>query len=146
MISAGYGIQLYIDPVEKKLYGNETANLCKHLDKTEGVCTLEEAVQGILTLRNLHKKMDETVLRAYGWEDLELAHDFYEVDYLPENDRVRFTISTEARKEVLKRLLKLNHEIHEREKKSGNSSKRKTNKKKSKKKKNANAPVQLNLF
>ena len=39
----------------------------------------------------------------------------YEVDYLPENDRVRFTISPESRKEVLKRLLKLNHEIHEKE-------------------------------
>jgi len=38
--------------------------------------------------------------------------DFYEVDYLPENDRVRYTISPDARKEVLKRLLKLNHEIH----------------------------------
>jgi len=44
-----------------------------------------------------------------------LAHDFYEVDYLPENDRVRYTISPDAGKEVLKRLLKLNHEIHEQE-------------------------------
>ena len=31
--------------------------------------------------------MDETVLKAYGWEDIDIAHDFYEVDYLPENDR-----------------------------------------------------------
>jgi hypothetical protein len=38
------------------------------------------------------------------------------VAYLPENDRVRYTISPDARKEVLKRLLKLNHEIHEQEK------------------------------
>jgi hypothetical protein len=59
--------------------------------------------------------MDETVLKAYGWEDIDLAHDFYKVDYLPENDRVRYTISPDARKEVLKRLLKLNHEIHEQE-------------------------------
>jgi hypothetical protein len=63
--------------------------------------------------------MDETVLKAYGWEDIDLAHDFYEVDYLPENDRVRYTISSDARKEVLKRLLKLNHEIHEQEVKAG---------------------------
>ena len=36
----------------------------------------------------------------------------YEVDYLPENDRIRYTISPNAKKEVLKRLLKLNHKIH----------------------------------
>jgi len=51
----------------------------------------------------------DAVLKAYGGEDIYLAHDFYEVDYLPENDRVRYTISPDARKEVLKRLLKLNH-------------------------------------
>ena len=53
---------------------------------------------------------DETVLKGYGWMGIDLAHDFYEVDYLPENDRMRYTISPEARKELLKRLLKLNHE------------------------------------
>jgi hypothetical protein len=73
----------------------------------------------MLHLRELHKQMDETVLKAYGWEYINLAHDFYKVDYLPENDRVRYTISPDARKEVLKRLLKLNHEIHEQEVKAG---------------------------
>jgi hypothetical protein len=34
------------------------------------------------------------------------------VDYLPENDRIRYTIHPDARKEVLKRLLELNHQIH----------------------------------
>ena len=32
------------------------------------------------------------------------------MDYLPENDRIRYTISPVARKEVLRRLLALNHE------------------------------------
>jgi hypothetical protein len=59
--------------------------------------------------------MDAAVLDAYGWNDIQLMHDFYEVDYLPENDRIRFTIHPEARKEVLKRLLELNHKIHEEE-------------------------------
>jgi hypothetical protein len=63
-------------------------------------------------------------LKAYGWEDIDLSHDFYEVDYLPENDRVRYTISPDARKEVLKRLLKLKHEIHEQEVKAGLYAKR----------------------
>lgn len=85
--------------------------------------------------------MDETVLKAYGWTDINLAHDFYEVEYLPENDRIRYTISPAARKEILKRLLKLNHEIHEQEQKEVKSTKTKT-----KIKHKAGATKQLNLF
>ena len=85
--------------------------------------------------------MDETVLKAYGWEDINLAHDFYEVDYLPECDRVRYTISPDARKEVLKHLLKLNHEIQEQEVKAGPHVKGKT-----KKKQKADASGQIKLF
>ncbi len=81
--------------------------------------TCETAFQDILKLRQLHKQMDEAVLKAYGWTNINLDHDFYEVDYLPENDRVRFTISPQARKEILKRLLELNHYIHEQEVKAG---------------------------
>ena len=80
-------------------------------------------------------------LKAYGCEVIDLAHDFYEVDYLPENDRVRYTISPEAGKEVLKRLLKLNHEIHEQEVKAGLHIKGKT-----KKKQKADASGQIKLF
>jgi hypothetical protein len=70
----------------------------------------QEALDCIIQLRKLHIELDTTVRDAYGWNDLDLAHDFYEVETLPENDRVRFTISPTARKELLKRLLKLNHE------------------------------------
>jgi hypothetical protein len=38
-----------------------------------------------------------------------MEHDFYEVETLPENDRVRYTISPATRKELLKRLLAENH-------------------------------------
>ncbi|MBK7438359.1 MAG: hypothetical protein IPI77_16550 [Saprospiraceae bacterium] len=77
-------------------------------------------------------QMDEAVLDAYGWNDIALKLDFYEVDYLPENDRVRFTIHPDARKEVLKRLLELNHKIHEEEVKKGLWAKKKTITKKAK--------------
>ena len=70
----------------------------------------DAALAGIIELRRLHIELDTTVRDAYGWQDLDLAHDFYEVETLPENDRVRYTISPAARKELLKRLLKLNHE------------------------------------
>lgn len=103
--------------------------LQKHLEKTPNTISFEEAVQGIVKLRELHKQMDEAVLEAYGWQDIALRHDFYEVDYLPENDRVRYTIHPEARKEVLKRLLELNHKIHEEEVAAGLWDKKKAVKK-----------------
>lgn len=65
---------------------------------------------GLVELRRLQVALDNAVRDAYEWSDLNLGHDFVEVDTLPENDRVRYTISPAARKEVLKRLLALNHE------------------------------------
>jgi hypothetical protein len=97
----------------EKTYGKDTAHLVKHLAASkEATYTLEQALAGIHQLRALQVEMDQAVLEAYGWGDIQLRHDFYEVDYLPENDRVRYTIHPEARKEVLKRLLELNHKIH----------------------------------
>ena len=64
----------------------------------------------ILKMRQLHKEIDEQVAIAYGWNDLALDYDFYEVDYLPENDRLRYTVSDEARNEILDRLTILNKE------------------------------------
>lgn len=97
----------------EKQYGKETAHLVKHLAASkEATYTLEQSLAGIHRLRALHVEMDQAVLEAYGWGDILLRHDFYEVDYLPENDRVRYTIHPEARKEVLKRLLELNHRVY----------------------------------
>lgn len=72
--------------------------------------TFDEAFAGIAELRRLRVALDRAVRDAYGWESLDLQHDFYEVETLPENDRVRYTISPDARREVLQRLLALNHE------------------------------------
>jgi hypothetical protein len=71
----------------------------------------------VQNLRDNHVAIDQAVAKAYGWNDIKLGHDFHEMEYLPENDRVRFTICLEARKEVLKRLLLLNHERYEMENK-----------------------------
>jgi methylase of polypeptide subunit release factors len=117
--------------------------LQKHLDKTTNTISFNEAIQGILKLRELHVQMDYAVLDAYGWNDVALRHDFYEVDYLPENDRIRFTIPSEARNEVLKRLLELNHKIHEEELEAGAFEKKVVSK--AKKKKGVN-PNQNELF
>ena len=63
---------------------------------------------GLLQLRDLHVELDKAVRDAYDWQNLELNHDFHEVKTLPENDRIRYTISTAARREVLSRLLRKN--------------------------------------
>jgi hypothetical protein len=66
-------------------------------------------------LRAFQREMDAAVARAYGWEDLDLEHGFHKVSYLPEKDRVRFTISETARVEVLRRLSELNRQRYEEE-------------------------------
>lgn len=112
----------------QKKYGKETWNLYRHLEiEKKGNIKYKEAVPKIKELRQLHVGIDEAVLAAYGWHAdsdkwgpaIKLKHAFYEVDYLPENDRVRYTIHPEARKEVLKRLLLLNNERFEEEARKG---------------------------
>ena len=66
-------------------------------------------------LRSLQCQMDLAITQAYGWTDLSLNHGFQEVSYLPENDRIRFTISEAARLEVLRRLSELNRQRNEAE-------------------------------
>ena len=66
-------------------------------------------------MRGLHCEIDLAVVRVYGWDDIDLEHGYHEVPYLPENDRVRFTISGRARLEVLRRLSDLNRQRYEEE-------------------------------
>ncbi len=58
--------------------------------------------------------MNCAVAAAYGWSDLDLGHGFHET-----KQGVRFTISEPARREVLQRLLKLNHERYAEEVRQG---------------------------
>ena len=59
----------------------------------------------ISRLRELHVAMDQAVAAAYGWDDLALGHGFHETA-----QGLRFTIDESARREVLGRLLTLNHQ------------------------------------
>ena len=74
----------------------------------------KEKYTDIAYLRELHVEMDNAVAAAYGWRDLDLGHGFHES---PQG--VRFTISETARREVLTRLLQLNHERYEEEVRQG---------------------------
>jgi hypothetical protein len=66
--------------------------------------------ESIIELRRLHLMMDEKVAVAYDWGDINLGHNFHKT-----KQGIRFTISEDARREVLQRLLKLNHERYEEE-------------------------------
>lgn len=86
----------------------ETQNLYNDKNLSQSNSLFED----ITALRNICTKLDKAVLKAYGWSDINLKHDFYELDHLPDSDRERFTINPEAKREILKRLLVLNREIH----------------------------------
>ena len=85
----------------------------------------DETAADIQQLRSLHVEMDNAVAAAYGWQGIDLEHDFHET-----KQGLRYTISETARREVLDRLLLLNHEryaeevaqgLHDKGKKKGKS-------------------------
>ncbi|MFJ6022588.1 type IIL restriction-modification enzyme MmeI [Nocardiopsis alba] len=61
-------------------------------------------------LREIHVEIDEAVMDAYGWSDLDLKHAHHET---PQG--VRWTVAPDARVEILDRLLELNLARHEEE-------------------------------
>ena len=63
-----------------------------------------EIRDSIKQLRELQIEMDNSVLTAYNWEDIDLGYGWYET-----KQGLRYTICNEARSEILDRLLELNH-------------------------------------
>lgn len=103
----------------------------------------EITAENIQEFRYLHIELDQAVAAAYGWDDLDLGHGFHET-----KQGVRFTISEEARREVLQRLLKLNHERYEEEVAQGlhDKKKKKTSAPRKKKKSTAKDGGNLDIF
>ncbi len=102
----------------------------------------DELAEDIAKLRQLHIEMDKVVAAAYGWQDLDLAHDFH-----PTKQGIRFTISEPARREVLDRLLALNHQRYAEEVAQGLHDKKKPSNKKAKSTApKPTDPIQVSLF
>ena len=87
------------------------------LSRKEGLTALynrfnaaDEHADDIRRLRELHAEMDRAVAEAYGWTDLDLGHDFHQT-----KQGIRFTVSEPARREILDRLLALNHQRYKEE-------------------------------
>lgn len=58
----------------------------------------------VARLREIHQTLDETVMAAYGWDDVPLRHGFHTYRKM-----TRWTVCPEARVEILDRLLEENH-------------------------------------
>jgi hypothetical protein len=69
----------------------------------------EDRSERIEELRRLRRELDRAVAHAYGWRDLDLDHDFREIDYGGKR-ALRYSTSEPVKIEVLDRLLELNHE------------------------------------
>ena len=67
----------------------------------------EEISPDIAALRESFRSLDAAVLAAYGWSDLNLDHGFNAT-----KQGTRYTIGDLVRREILDRLLKLNHRYH----------------------------------
>jgi Eco57I restriction-modification methylase/restriction-modification enzyme MmeI-like protein len=70
-----------------------------------------EDYKEIVELRRLQIEIDAEVAVSYGWEEIFLNHDFYEVDYLPGDQNIRYTICESARQRLLGLLIDRNFEI-----------------------------------
>jgi hypothetical protein len=71
----------------------------------------------IAELRDIHRAIDEVVVRAYGWNDLldsDLDHGFHDT-----RQGIRYTIGHVVRQEILDRLLELNNARYTAEVKAG---------------------------
>jgi hypothetical protein len=71
--------------------------------------------EDINDMRNQHIIMDTTVLGCYGWDDIELNHNFY----INDRKKVRFMPSPTAQREIFIRLISLNQQISAEEQKEG---------------------------
>ena len=126
------GVDLYIfrrSVMEQRKVGLTALYNCMHNENRRG--------EDILRLREIHVEIDEVVRDAYAldeerepeireyeakaasaplpaWREIELGHGFHET-----RQGLRFTISAQARADVLDKLLALNHYRYEQEVKQG---------------------------
>jgi hypothetical protein len=89
-------------------------------DRDEGLTEIynrfhnpDETADDITKLRELHRQLDSTVAAAYGWIELAanqgaaLRHDFHET-----KQGMRWTLHPDVRRDILDRLIALNHVRH----------------------------------
>jgi hypothetical protein len=94
-----------LDGPRRELMLSRGWGLTKLYNKVHDPDCHEDAIR---ELREIHVAIDEAVMRAYGWDDLDLK-----IGHHPTKIGVRWTVSKEARFELLDRLLEENHRRYE---------------------------------
>ena len=89
-----------LDETRKEFMLSRGVGLTKTYRKVHDPDTHEAAIQ---ELRDIHVAIDEAVMRAYGWDDLDLK-----IGHHPTKIGIRWTVSKEARFQLLDRLLEEN--------------------------------------
>jgi hypothetical protein len=90
-----------LDTTRRDLMLSRAWGLTKTYNRVHDPDVHEPAIQ---ELRDIHVAIDEAVMRAYGWDDLDLK-----IGHHPTKIGIRWTVSKEARFELLDRLLEENH-------------------------------------
>jgi hypothetical protein len=90
-----------LDTTRRDLMLSRAWGLTKTYNRVHDPDNHEPAIQ---ELRDIHVATDEAVMRAYGWDDLDLK-----IGHHPTKIGIRWTVSKEARFELLDRLLEENH-------------------------------------
>ena len=90
-----------LDSVRTDLMRDSNVGLTKIYNRVHDPDECDAEVE---RLRRLHCDLDHAVRDAYGWSDLKLQHQHWETSF-----GWRFTVSPEAKDELLDRLLELNH-------------------------------------
>jgi hypothetical protein len=90
-----------LDTIRRDLMLSRAWGLTKTYNRVHDPDVHEPA---IAELRDIHVAIDEAVMRAYGWDDLDLK-----IGHHPTKIGIRWTVSKEARFELLDRLLEENH-------------------------------------
>jgi hypothetical protein len=90
-----------LDETRRDLMLSRAWGLTRTYNRVHSPDVHEPAIQ---ELRDIHVAIDEAVMRAYRWDDLDLK-----IGHHPTKIGIRWTVSKEARFELLDRLLEENH-------------------------------------
>jgi hypothetical protein len=90
-----------LDETQRELMLSRAWGLTKTYNRVHNPDNHEPVIQ---ELRDIHIAIDEAVMRAYGWDDFDLK-----IGHHPTKIGIRWTVSKEARFELLDRLLEENH-------------------------------------
>lgn len=142
-----FNFETYALPPVSKLIHDSGERLCDYrtelmLHRSIGITKLYTLMHDvtqhsddICELRRLHTTLDESILSAYGWTEIDLDYGFHQT-----RQGERYTIGSAARRQVLDRLLQLNWDYANEESSPSNAlAKRKREKDGSRPKKLMNA-------